>query len=134
MAGVRWYVTLILVAVAIAALVNLGIVEFTFEVIHVEDDAAPWTVSTGASVTDFQTDGADYIESADLARHVTDTFGIVIAFTDAACDVPGSTALGTIYRCQALGSDGVTYAFDLEITGPWEFTVQAVEPAPGHQT
>ena len=45
------------------------------------------------------------------------------AFTDAECEEPGSTDVGTTYICTAVGEDGTTWIFDVEIDDENSFSI-----------
>ena len=61
-------------------------------------------------------DETDYKENAQ-AFIMSDTVenAIGLTFTNASCNEPPSTDVGSKFQCTALGSDGVIYVFDLEI-------------------
>ena len=44
-------------------------------------------------------------------------------FTDALCDVPGSTEVGTTFSCTAADADGSTWRFDVSIVDDTNFQI-----------
>ncbi|MGI8763590.1 MAG: hypothetical protein ACR2LO_06250 [Ilumatobacteraceae bacterium] len=49
-------------------------------------------------------------------------------FTNAECDEPESTEVGTMYTCTATDEEGTTYVFDAEIDSENSFIVQTGVP------
>ncbi len=49
-------------------------------------------------------------------------------FSDAECEEPESTDVGTTYTCTATDEEGTTYVFDVEIDGENRFTVRTGVP------
>jgi hypothetical protein len=84
-----------------------------------------------ADEQDFKDEGESYIESDGFTSALEDGIGITVTFSDASCDEPDSTDVGTTYQCTATGDDGVDYTFEVEITGESELTVQSIDPIPG---
>lgn len=74
-------------------------------------------------------DETDYKENAQ-AFIMSDTVenAVGLTFTNAACTEPPSTDVGSKFQCTALGSDGVTYVFDLEIKDKDYYEVVGVAP------
>jgi hypothetical protein len=78
----------------------------------------------GCTTTDaFKDQAADFLEG----DAVSDAVGQ--AFSEATCEEPENTDVGTVFECTATGADAVEYVFTVEITGEKEFTVQNYEPA-----
>ena len=73
---------------------------------------------------DFADKAEDFIEG-DLADS-PDVGGLT--FTDAQCDEPASTDVGTTYSCVAVGSDGQTYTFGVSIDGERSLQVASFSP------
>jgi hypothetical protein len=84
-----------------------------------------------ADEKDFKDEGESYIESEDFTSALEGSIGVAVTFTDASCDEPSSTDVGTTYTCTATGDDGVEYTFEVEITDDSELTVQNIDPIPG---
>jgi hypothetical protein len=74
---------------------------------------------------DFQSDAASFIE-ADGGPVETQ---IGLALDQATCDEAASTDVGTTFACTAVGDDGQTYEFTVEITGDNEYQVGGGTPA-----
>ncbi len=70
---------------------------------------------------DFADEAEKYIEG-ELADDNPQVTGI--PFTDANCDEPASTDVGTTYTCTAVGADGQTYSFPVSIDAERTLTVQ----------
>lgn len=77
--------------------------------------------------TDFKKQTADFINKDD--GDVSKTLNV--NFSDASCDEPAGTAVGTKYQCTATGDDGSTWVFNVEITSKNGFTVQDANPSDG---
>jgi len=77
--------------------------------------------------TDFKKQTADFINKDD--GDVSKTLNV--NFSDAKCDEPAGTAVGTKYQCTATGDDGSTWTFNVEITSKNGFTVQDANPDTG---
>jgi hypothetical protein len=73
-----------------------------------------------ATETTFKEKAADFIQSD------TVTDGVGQAFTEAECDEPADTEVGTTFQCTATGADELDYTFVVEITAENEFTLTAV--------
>lgn len=52
-------------------------------------------------------------------------------FTDAKCDDPGSTDIGTEYACTATGADGKSYTFTVKIDKKNSFLVETLKTTDG---
>jgi hypothetical protein len=76
---------------------------------------------------DFKNDAEGFIEDDD--GEVESQVGV--ALSDAACDDPASTDTGTTFNCTAVGDDGKTYEFSVEITGDNSYQVGGGTPASG---
>ncbi|MEI8392373.1 MAG: hypothetical protein WCG40_07720 [Actinomycetes bacterium] len=74
---------------------------------------------TGCSTTttNYKSEGEKFLESSDQARIAGYTF------SNALCDKPQSTKVGTQYPCSATDNDGDSWEFIIEITGDRELTV-----------
>jgi hypothetical protein len=68
---------------------------------------------------DFKNDAQGFIEDDD--GEVEKQIGV--ALSDATCDDPASTDVGTTFACTAVGDDGTTYDFTVEITGDNSYQV-----------
>ena len=77
--------------------------------------------------SDFKKQTADFInkDNGEVAKSLN------INFSDASCDEPASTAVGTKYECTATGDDGSSWVFEVEITSKSAFSVQSANPADG---
>lgn len=84
-----------------------------------------------ADEKDFKDEGESYIESDDFTGALEDSIGVTVVFSEASCEQPSSTDVGTTYQCTATGDDGVDYTFEVQITGDNELTVQNIDPVPG---
>lgn len=83
--------------------------------------------NNNASTGDFQKQTQDFINKNDGdVEKAAQT-----ALSDAKCDKPGSTSVGTLYSCTAVDANGGTWTFDVEITSKNGFTVQSANPAGG---
>ena len=51
-----------------------------------------------------------------------------LKFTDAACETPSATSVGTTYGCLATGADGNFYRFTVRVTEKNKFTVVDFSP------
>ena len=69
-------------------------------------------VACSADAQDFKTQGEDFLEGDE----VSERFGMV-RMSDAECEEPANTDEATVYNCTAVGSDGNTWAFTIEISG-----------------
>jgi hypothetical protein len=80
------------------------------------------------SQTNFRQSAEEYIE--DPTQDVATQLGVT--FDDAVCLEPVNKELGTTFECGAVGSDGATYNFTVEITGDRTFRVsEGAPPVPG---
>jgi hypothetical protein len=77
---------------------------------------------------DFQDEAESFIESDEYAESPN----VGQAFTDAECEEPASTDVGTAYTCTGVGADGQTYSFAVTITG--ENTLEVAPPSVGAAT
>ncbi len=68
---------------------------------------------------DFQSDAETFIEEDD--GDVEAQLGV--ALDEATCEDPGSSDVGTVFSCTAVGDDGQTYEFTVEITGENRYEV-----------
>jgi hypothetical protein len=68
---------------------------------------------------DFQDDAEGFIEDDD--GQVESQLGVALA--DASCEDPSSSDVGTTFACTAVGEDGTTYDFTVEITGDNSYEV-----------
>jgi Domain of unknown function (DUF4333) len=76
---------------------------------------------------DFKNDAEGFIEDDD--GEVESQIGV--ALSDATCEDPASTDVGTTFTCTAVGDDGTTYDFTVEITGDNSYQVGGGTPAGG---
>jgi hypothetical protein len=76
---------------------------------------------------DFASDAEGFIEEED--GPVAEQTGLT--FTDAECEEPESTDVGSTFTCTAVGSDETTYNFTVEITGDNSYEVGQFAPADG---
>ncbi|MET0146050.1 MAG: hypothetical protein ABW328_14910 [Ilumatobacteraceae bacterium] len=74
---------------------------------------------------DFKSEAEEYIEG-DLAD--APELAGALSFSDASCEEPTATDIGTTYDCTATGSDGVAYTLTVSITGENELTVSGIDP------
>jgi hypothetical protein len=74
---------------------------------------------------DFKSDAESFIE--DDTGSVEAQLGI--GLDQATCEEPASTEVGTVFACTALGDDGSTYEFSVEITGDNTYEVGGGTPA-----
>jgi hypothetical protein len=84
-----------------------------------------------ADEKDFKEEGESYIESDDFTSALEGSIGVAVTFSDASCEAPASTDVGTTYQCTATGDDGVEYTFEVKITDDNELTVEGIDPIPG---
>ncbi len=77
--------------------------------------------------SDFKDDAQGFIEDDD--GEVESQVGL--ALSDASCEDPPSTEEGTTFACTAVGDNGTTYDFTVEITGDNEYRVSGGTPASG---
>ena len=68
---------------------------------------------------DFKDDAEGFIE--DDEGDVESQLGV--ALSDATCEDPASSDVGTTFPCTAVGDDGTTYEFTVEITGDNSYEV-----------
>ena len=54
-----------------------------------------------------------------------------MALSDASCEDPASSDVGTTFNCTAVGDDGTTYDFTVEITGDNSYQVGGGTPSGG---
>ena len=81
--------------------------------------------------TDFKKEGEDFIESSGFREELgTDVFTSEGNFTDAVCEEPENTDVGTRYICTATSPDGEALTIPIEITGKRELSVDAAGIAP----
>ena len=80
---------------------------------------------SGASVSaaTFQSETERFIEGPEVAGETGKEF------TDAACETPTSTEVGTTYSCTADDADGASYVFTVRIDTGSTFIVEDVNPA-----
>ena len=76
---------------------------------------------------DFKNDAEGFIEDDD--GQVESQLGV--ALSDATCDDPASSDVGTTFNCTAVGDDGTTYDFTVEITGDNSYEVGGGTPSGG---
>jgi hypothetical protein len=76
---------------------------------------------------DFKNDAEGFIEDDD--GEVEGQLGV--ALSDATCDDPASSDVGTTFTCTAVGDDGTTYDFTVEITGDNSYQVGGGTPSSG---
>lgn len=93
------------------------------------------TVGGGSSLPDdgapdFQEEAEKYIESARFTTELEERIGERVEFTNAVCDRPESTEVGTRYGCTADADIGTTWTFEVEITDDDALTVTAAQPGP----
>jgi hypothetical protein len=74
---------------------------------------------------DFSSDAESFLE--DDGGQVESQVGVGLA--QASCEEPASTDVGTTFACTAVGDDGQTYEFTVEITGDNEYQVSGGTPA-----
>jgi hypothetical protein len=70
---------------------------------------------------------ADFSEHASkhiMSPAVTDVAGI--EFSDASCEDPASTDVGTVFTCTASGPNGESYSFDVEISAEDQILVKTI--------
>jgi hypothetical protein len=76
---------------------------------------------------DFKKDAEDFIDDDD--GDVEQQIGT--ALSDATCEDPASSDKGTTFNCTAVGENGTTYAFFVEITGDNSYEVGGGTPTGG---
>jgi hypothetical protein len=76
---------------------------------------------------DFKDDAEGFIEDDD--GEVESQLGL--ALSDAACDDPSSSDVGSTFACTAVAEDGTTYNFTVEITGDNSYEVGGGTPSTG---
>jgi hypothetical protein len=74
---------------------------------------------------DFKDDAEDFIEDDD--GDVETQLGL--ALSEASCEDPTSSDVGTTFPCTAVAEDGTTYNFTVEITGDNSYEVGGGIPA-----
>ncbi len=92
----------------------------------VDTDSSPTvTIGTGPRIPPdgFRSDTEKFIEGAIVSEQVG------TQFSNAACETPSSTAVGTTYTCTADDPDGNTYTFSVRIDSPKTFIIDKVVPA-----
>ena len=77
--------------------------------------------------SDFKSDAEDFIEDDD--GDVESQLGV--ALSDANCEDPPSSDVGTTFNCTAVGDDGTVYDFTVEITGDNRYEVGGGTPSTG---
>lgn len=70
-----------------------------------------------ADAGDFRSSAERFIEGAPM----TDQAGTT--FTDAVCETPASTEVGTDFRCTAVDATGTTWRFDITIVDDANFQI-----------
>jgi hypothetical protein len=76
---------------------------------------------------DFKEDAEGFIDEDE--GQVESQLGVALA--DATCDEPESSDVGATFNCTAVGDDGTTYQFTVEITGDNSYEVGGGTPAEG---
>lgn len=71
----------------------------------------------GADAGDFQSSAERFIESERMASESGTTF------TDAVCQEPTTTDVGTTFRCVAIDAEGVEWSFDVSIVDDSNFQI-----------
>jgi hypothetical protein len=81
------------------------------------------TTLIGCSTTskDFKDEAEKFLESEDLAKEAGYTY------SDARCETPSSTSVGTQFACGATDNDGDDWTFIAEITGAREIVIVSGE-------
>lgn len=75
------------------------------------------TVGCSTSSGDFKSEGEKFLQSPELAQEAG------YKFSNAECEDPSSTTVGTQFSCTATDNDGDDWEFVVEITGERELTV-----------
>lgn len=73
--------------------------------------------SCSTSPQDFKSEGEKFLQSPELAQEAG------YKFSQAKCEEPPSTTVGTQFACTATDNDGDDWEFVVEITGERELTV-----------
>lgn len=76
-----------------------------------------------ADTTDFKSQTEDFLKDNSEVEAV-----IGVDVTDATCQEPSSTEVGTEYTCDATDADGGEWTFDITIDSEDSFLVTAVAP------
>jgi hypothetical protein len=77
--------------------------------------SATFLLSACSTTTkDFRDEAEKFLESKDLAKEAGYTY------TDAVCESPTSTTIGSQFACRAVDNDGDEWTFIAEITGERE--------------
>lgn len=79
---------------------------------------------------DFASEAESFIEDED--DDVATEMGMT--FSDADCEEPSSTDVGTTFSCNAVGDDGNTYVFTASIDGERSFQITGVTMDDGAAT
>jgi hypothetical protein len=79
--------------------------------------AAGFLVGCSTSPGDFKSEGEKFLQSPELAQEAG------YRFSDAECENPPSTEIGTQFTCTATDNDGDDWEFLVEITGERSLTV-----------
>jgi hypothetical protein len=74
---------------------------------------------------DFRSDAEEFLQAD--GGEVESQIGV--GLSDATCEDPASTDVGTTFACTAVGDDGTTYEFTVEITGENTYQVGGGTPA-----
>ena len=77
-------------------------------------------VSCSADTMDFKEQGEKYLEGDEVRERMG-----TVRMSDAECQEPADTNKDTTYPCTAIGSDGNTYRFEIEIAGSTSLRVIA---------
>lgn len=80
---------------------------------------ATLAITSGCSTSpeDFKTEGETFLQSPELAQEAG------YKFSNAQCEEPSSTSVGSTFSCTATDNDGDNWEFVIEITGERELTV-----------
>lgn len=93
-----------------------------------DDTAADDTTATDETTTEDTVALTENEFSTEAQAYISDPAGDIVAesgytFTDAFCDVPASTDVGTQFECTATDNEGDDWILTLEITGPQDFII-----------
>jgi hypothetical protein len=76
---------------------------------------------------DFKSDAEEFIEDDDGDVESQ----LDVALSDASCEDPASSDVGSTFACTAVGEDGTVYDFTVEITGDNSYEVGGGTPSTG---
>jgi hypothetical protein len=81
------------------------------------------SVAGAHDTVEFRLETEEFINSSEVAAQLG------FALSQASCETPTSTAIGTTYTCTAWDSAGTKFSLGVEITSADGFTIQSADPA-----